>query len=204
MHKVTWMLVASIPALSGAAAAQRSPSPFLPVRIESCAAADSLLGPLASDGAVVRADYFADVDSTRLVAGREFAGYMPAEQTRPTFTVMTSYRGHKPTTYPHANVSVLITGQDARRLGSDSVAPVVLMLDQSPYRLDSVPIRLSPGPLGPSMFFTLKVPPNLFFALANAQKATFLFEKVRGVLSLRELRDIRGLYRVALCGYVPS
>jgi hypothetical protein len=144
------------------------------------------------------------MDSTRLVAGREFAGYMPAEQSRPWVTVMTSYSGHKPTTYPHADVSVLITGQDARRLGADSVAPVVLMLDQSPYPLDSVPIKMSSGPVGPSIFVTFKVPPNLFFALANAKKAVFLFGKVRGVLSPPELRDIRDLYRVALCGYVPN
>lgn len=179
-------------------------SPYVPVKVESCVIADSLLGPLAKEGAVVRGYYLADMDSTRLVAGPLVTGDMPS-QRRPWLGVSTSYGGHKPTTYPHADVIVTIFGPDAARLSSNSPAPVVLILDESPYPLDSVPFKpSSPSPFGQVVYVNLKVPPNLFFALTNAKQAAFLVGKVRASLSSDELRDVRGLYRVALCGLAAN
>jgi len=191
-----WALLASI--LAPATAAQ---SPFAPVKIQSCLLADSLLGPIAEDrNAVVRADYLLDMDSTRLVAGPE-RSYIHQEQSRPMIDVMTSYGGHKATSYPHAEISFLMIRHEASTLASSArSAPVVLIINESPFELDSVPIKPSLSPVGQSVFITLQLAPNLFFALANANEATFRIGKVRAAFSPRELHNIRGLYRVALCG----
>src|SRR5207253_10612513 len=103
-----WALLASV--RTPATSAQ---SPFGPVRVQSCLLADSLLGPIAEDrGAVVRADYLPSMDSTRLVAGPE-RSYMYQEQSRPMIDVMTSYGGHKATSYPHADISFLMIRPEA-------------------------------------------------------------------------------------------
>ena len=197
-----WALVAT--ALTSPAAAQLPHSPYIPVKVESCVIADSLLGPLTERGAVVRAHYLPNLDSTRLVAGPEGGDPIYAGESRPMIGVETSYSGHKPTTYPHADVSFLLIRADASRVvSSGPVAPVVLALDGSPYELDSVPIKPAPSPVGQQVFITLQVPPNLFFALANAKQATFLIGKERAALSRHDLQDVRGMYRIALCG-VPD
>src|SRR5438045_2275186 len=92
-------LLASI--LVAPVAAQLPKSPFIPVSVESCLIADSLLGPLTEQGAVVRAYYVAKVDSTRLVAGPERGSPIYAGKSRPMISVSTSYSGHKLTAYPH-------------------------------------------------------------------------------------------------------
>ena len=157
------------------------------MKVASCALADSLLGPATDDGAVVRAYYLADMDSTRLVAGPEFGGVMYEGEHRPMIGVETSYSGRKPTTYPHADVSIWLIRQDASRLaGSGGVAPVVLTLDKSPFQLDSVPIKPTQSPVGPQVFITLKVPPNLFFGLANARgRGVSCWEGARSVVTPR-------------------
>jgi len=191
-----WALLAAIPA--PATAAQ---SPFAPVKVQSCLLADSLLGPIAEDrGAVVRANYLPTMDSTRLVAGPE-RSTMYEEQSRPMIDVMTSYGGHQTTSYPHADISFLMIRHEASTLASSpGSAPVVLIIDESPFQLDSVPIKPSPSPVGQSVFITLQLAPNFFFALATAKQATFRIGKVRAAFSPRDLQNIRGLYRVALCG----
>ncbi len=190
------MLLGSMP--TSAMAAQ---SPFTPVRVESCVLADSLLGPIAGDRrAVVRRYYLASMDSTRFVAGPE-RHYMPTEQRRPMIDVMTSYGGHKPTTYPHTDLTVLMIGRDAATLASSAgAAAVVLTIDESSFQLDSVAVKPSPSPVGTTVFTSLQLAPNLFLGLARATQATFLVGTVRVALSPHELQDIRGMYRLALCG----
>jgi hypothetical protein len=115
--------------------------------------------------------------------------------------VMTSYGGHKATSYPHADISVLMIRHEASTLArSAGSAPIVLILDESPFELDAVPIKPSLSPVGQFVVITLQLAPNLFFALANAHEATFRIGKVRAAFSPRELQNIRGLYRVVLCG----
>jgi len=98
--------------------------------------------------------------------------------------VMTSYGGHRATSYPHADISFLMIRHEASTLASSAgSAPVVLIIDESPFELDSVPIRPSPSPVGPSVFITLQLVPNLFLALANAKEATFRIGKVRAVFT---------------------
>ena len=192
-------LFASI--LAAPVAAQMQKSPFIPVSVESCLLADSLLGPLPEQGALVRAYYVAKMDSTRLVAGPERGSPIYAGESRPMISVSTSYSGHKPTTYPHADVSFLLIRADASRAASSGgIAEVVLTIDGSPAQLDSVPIKPTPSPVGQQVFISLQVSPNLFVALANAKQAEFVIAKERAAFSPHELRDIRGLYRAALCG----
>ena len=193
-----WTFV--IPPIPPAIAAQ---SPFKPVTVQSCAPADSLLGPIGDDRrSIVRAYYSHSIDSTRLVAGPE-RGYRFAEQRAPLILAMTSYRGHTPTTYPHADFAFTIFGADAAAVARPTGVPVVLTLDESSFQLDSLVAVPSQSPVGMTVYINLQVAPNFFFALAGARRATFQIGKVRANLSPRELQDVRGMYRVALCG-VPD
>lgn len=185
-------------------------SPPQQVKVQSCAAADSLLGPMTDDaGAVVRFSHWEKTDTTLLIAGQErtrtYAGTGGEPSTEVLYTA--SYGGHGPAAYPHLNLNFVVTthGPDAPEVGGDSV-PVTMAVDGSPISLGFVKIAPTRIPNGSIAIFDATLSPNHSFVLAGAGSVVFSIGRVTSTVSARDLRDVRGMYRVALCrqGAAPA
>lgn len=169
-------------------------SSFKQVRVESCAVADSVLGPVAGDqDAVVRLHYFASVDTTRLVAGLERTHSIDPDGSDVLF--MTSYGGHHPTVYPHLDLFFVLRGAPTLVGAPGDSSPVVLLVDGSAIPIGSVIV-----PAGSAFSFHMTLTRNQAFLLAGATTASFTIYHLSHAVTREELRDIRGMYRVALCG----
>lgn len=185
-----------------------SQSTYKQVKPRSCALADSLLGPMAGDSeAVVRVSYWENIDSTRLIAGAErthtYAGY--GRETITSVLYTTSYGGHHPTVYPHLDLDFLISTRGLDPIGrAGDTLPVTLIVDGSSMSFGVV--KLAPVAVGSGSVeaFNLRLSPNHSLVLAEATSAVFTIGQVSSTVTPQDLRDVRGMYRLAICGTGPS
>jgi len=165
------------------------------VDVRSCPAADSVLGPAADDTkGRVRGLYGPESDSTFLVTG--------LEHTLGRVSFSTKFQGARPTREPTATLIVMFRGNDARTVKESPTTPrVTLLLD------DSVTIQPAPvlkGQLvGPQtltlMPLSALVLPAEWVRLAQASEITVHVDNIVMRLTGDERRDLRALYRVAVC-----
>lgn len=171
-------------------------SPFKPVPVQSCAIGDSLLGPLAEDrNAIVRADYLKKVDSTMLVAGPEESR---TYETQAHLTYIVSYGDHHPSAYPRIHLSFFLEGGPTALGRPGEQLPVTMIVDGSSISLGSVTVPSR------SMFtFDVTLTPNHSFVVAGASDVVFTLGRISKSVAAHDLRDVRGMYRLALCGESP-
>ncbi len=104
-----------LPTLALTFVLQQSP-PLRQLKVASCPAADSLLGPPRQDrDGAVRGSYDAAQDSTFLVTG---TGRLP-DARRPDdyiFSVVVRFEGRALSDYPAAQFNVLVRGSNALRI----------------------------------------------------------------------------------------
>ena len=169
---------------------------FLPVRVRSCAYADSAIGPIRDDA---RADILGihdrDRDTTFLV--NESRG-----NQRPRVTVSIRLPGKRPTREPTAQLIVYLRGNEAKAVGALVGPPAIaLRLD------DSVAINLGTVAMGkfegPSSAVVIPLsafisPPNLM-SMAQARAIVLDGEVFTLELTAEERRALRAVTRVALC-----
>ena len=192
-----------LPALVLTFVLQQSP-PLRQLKVASCPAADSLLGPPRQDrDGAVRGSYDAAQDSTFLVTG---TGRLP-DARRPDdyiFSVVVRFEGRALSDYPAAQFNVLVRGSNALRILADSVPPpLTLRVDDSLTYTFASPLRgRYAGPTA-AAFAPLSVPLTAptFLAVAKARKAYVQLNRDYPVpLDYTTARDLKALYRVATCG----
>jgi len=177
--------------LSCEAQGQRIARP-IKVPVRSCPAADSLLGPPDGEPHSLRGDAFPNRDTVFAYAGESLRDGVEAS-VRVNRTAGTDA--------PEAQLYFHVSGTAARGLLADSEAPrVTLVLDDSTFDLG----RAHPGVVLGSLEragagFDAWVGPFMFLKLAQARQVGLRLGAVH--LSATNLaRNVRPLYRVALCG----
>jgi hypothetical protein len=195
---IMWMASPSL-------AAQRAYVPQ-PLRVESCPAADSVLGPLGGDrGANVRGYYSTERAGTALRTGTVDLG-----SAGHFFTVDVEYPGRGPLDVRNARSSsavsmmlqLYVRGGEARRLlETRPLPPIAITVD------DSVPVRTGTPRVGtytgPPQATTVPITFDLRYddllELIHARNVVVSVGDRRYRMSDRQKRDARGLLHVALC-----
>ena len=172
-------------------------------KIESCAAADSVLGPLRGDWAArVHGFYNASGDSSQLWAGSPYV----SDDRSWWITALVHYHGRVRTDSARPALTVVLRSERwGDRLSGSRVADVVLVLD------DSIRVEFAPplrgeyrGPYRPLIPLSVNLTDLQFAGVARARKVTVLLSRDALVLSGDERRDLRGLYRLAVCRQVVA
>ena len=166
-------------------------------KIKSCAAADSVIGPLRGDWAArVHGFHDAAGDSTMLWSGT------PVIYDDQEWWVMAlvHYRGPFVADQRPALTVAFRSRPWARRLGTDPPPEITLMLDDSIWLSFPPPLRGEYYGAGdPIIPLTVNLTELQFAGLVRARKARVQVGDVGVVTSADDRRDLRGLFRLAWC-----
>jgi len=178
---------------SGSSAVAQS---SLPVRVRSCAYADSSIGATKDDG---RADilgvYDGDRDTTFLVT--ETRG-----NRRPRVTTSIKFSGKRPTRAPITQLIVYLRGEDAKAALALAGPPAVtLRLDDSvAISLPTVAFGKFEGPgTGVAIYLSALIPAADLMSMAQAKAIVLDGEVFKLEFTPDERRSLRAVTRVALC-----
>lgn len=190
MRRITLVLLVICGASSAAAQS------YLPLRVRSCAYADSLMGPVKDEG---RADilgvYDGDRDTTFLVTESR-------TNRRPRITTSIKFAGKRPTRAPLTQLIAYLRGQDAKTALSLAGPPAVtLRLDDSvAIGVATVAFGRFEGPgTGVSIPLSALVPAPDLLSMAQAKTIVLDAEVVKIEFTAEERRSLRAVTRVALC-----
>jgi hypothetical protein len=171
-------------------------SPYRPLDVHSCPAADSALGPVGDDTkAHVRVHYSPARDSTGLTTGFEEGHPFPH------LSFETHFAGRRPAQLPAAVLILFLRGDVAKDIQASPAAPTVsIELD------DSATVELTPvlkgrflgaGPIKLPVS-ALLLPDNLL-RVARASKVTVHAGDATVRLTEADHRDVRAFYRAVAC-----
>ena len=182
--------------LAFCAASPAAAQGFLPVKVRSCAYADSIMGPMKDDG---RADILGvhdgDRDTTFLVT--ESRG-----NRRPRITVSIKLAGKRPTRAPVTQLIAYLRGDDAKAALALAGPPAVtLRLDDSvAINVGTVAFGKFEGPgTGVSIPLSALIPANDLMSMAQAKAIILDAEVFKLEFTAEERRALRAVTRVALC-----
>lgn len=189
---LTCALVLAIAVVPRTAVAQQ----LRPVKVRSCAAADSLLGAPNDDAkGTVRGFYKADRDSTKL-----FTSDVPS----PGIAYSARFSGARALEPFAGQLTLLLRGvRPDTSLSPGAMPAVTAILD------DSVRLELSPTQVGqypkrsPVIPVSAFVSPDNLLAIARARVTYFVVDTIALIPTAGNRRDLRAMYHVALCDGVP-
>jgi hypothetical protein len=168
------------------------------VRVRSCPAADSVLGPIEGDSrGEVRATYAPDQGASWVLAGP-----MPGWSTSSDMSASVRVAGHGPMAEPSVLLVYFLLGREATAYyDGAAVTPLRLVLDDSlPVEPDSV----IQGSYSGARAFA-KVPLSLrlshaqFLQVLQAHSLELQIAATRHRLSRSTRTNLRALYRVVVC-----